>query len=60
MMLSKAPSKNRSTIRLAKFEAAPWHIRMIDQQKIVAARYLPMGNLTKPKEPGILAKRYPK
>jgi hypothetical protein len=56
-MLSNTPSNTRSTIRDAKFVAAPWQARMMDQQKIVVAKYLPIGNLTKPIEPGKLATR---
>jgi hypothetical protein len=57
MTLSRQPRKTRRVTKLAKFEAAPWHIKIMDQKKIVVDRYLPMGNLTKPTEPGKHAAR---
>jgi len=60
MTLSNVPSRKRRTMRLAKLEAAPWQARTIAQQNIVPAKYLAMGNLTNPREPGRLAARYPK
>ena len=59
MTLSRQPRKTRRVTRLAKFEAAPWHIKIMDQRKIVIDRYLAIGNLTKPTEPGKHATRYP-
>jgi hypothetical protein len=47
-------------MRLVKLEAAPWHIKMIDHKIIVVAKYLPIGNFTKPTDPGKQATRYPK
>jgi hypothetical protein len=60
IILSNIP---RRTLRMkseAKPEAAPWHIRVIDQERTAVERYLPRGNLTNPTEPGKLAMRYPK
>jgi hypothetical protein len=57
MMLSKTPSRALRIKSEVKLEAAPWHISTMDQQRTAAERYFPIGNLTKPIEPGKLATR---
>jgi len=57
MALSKTPSKKRRTMRLAKLFATECSVRITPQMNMSTLRYLPRGNLTKPRDIGYEATR---